>query len=359
MLMVDCDVPNLRKLRAPFKQCFNFYVQVKSLGSAPEAQKIGILMTSVGGKGVEVFYTLSLTDESKYVEVIAAFHQYCQPKKNTVFEWYLFNKIVQSEGRTFDSFLIQLKMQATFCEFGKEKDVIRDRIVLGVNDPTLMELMLRDSALTLKKAEDLCRIYEASKHQTDDIHGSGMPGPSLVVDELSQGWRNNDNPGAAVLKKMREHMATVMLVIPGKVKIYHDSSVTPVIEPQWRVPLKLKHKLKDTLQDLEKRGIIMEGKAPHRLGLKFSSSRKTKSKTEAMYTSNIIEQRFSISMLEDITTELASTTVFTVLDVKQAYCHMKLDEQSSLFTTFHTPFGRFRCNRLCFGISCAPEIFIK
>ncbi|KAJ8868114.1 hypothetical protein PR048_031923 [Dryococelus australis] len=156
--VVDFDVPNQGKLGRTWAQ-------------PRMPKKIGILMTSVREKGVQVFNTLSLIDESTYDE----------PKKNTVYEWYLVSKIRQSEGITFDLFLIELKTQATFCEFGKEKDnLIRDTIVFGVNDPTLTELMLQDSALTLNKAEDLCQIYEASKLQTVDIHESGKPGPSLV-----------------------------------------------------------------------------------------------------------------------------------------------------------------------------------
>ena len=36
---------------------------------------------------------------------------------------------------------------------------------------------------------------------------------------------------------------------------------------------------------------------------------------------------------------------------------MKLTEQSSFYTTFNTPFGRFRWLRMPFGISSAPEIW--
>ena len=44
-------------------------------------------------------------------------------------------------------------------------------------------------------------------------------------------------------------------------------------------------------------------------------------------------------------------------DVKNGFGHAKLDHQSSLYTTFATPFGRYRWKRLLFGISPAPEIF--
>ena len=44
-------------------------------------------------------------------------------------------------------------------------------------------------------------------------------------------------------------------------------------------------------------------------------------------------------------------------DVQNGYWHVELTEESSLFTTFTTPSGRYRWKRLPFGLSSAPEIF--
>ena len=36
---------------------------------------------------------------------------------------------------------------------------------------------------------------------------------------------------------------------------------------------------------------------------------------------------------------------------------MELDEESSMLTTFNTPFGRYRWKRIPFGINSAPEVW--
>ena len=46
---------------------------------------------------------------------------------------------------------------------------------------------------------------------------------------------------------------------------------------------------------------------------------------------------------------------FSVLDTKDGFYHVKLDEPSSFLTTFNTPFGRYRWLRMPQGISSAPE----
>lgn len=57
--------------------------------------------------------------------------------------------------------------------------------------------------------------------------------------------------------------------------------------------------------------------------------------------------------------DLARAKVFTKVDARNGYWHVQLDNESSLLTTFDTPFGQFRCKRLPFGISVASEIFQK
>ena len=49
--------------------------------------------------------------------------------------------------------------------------------------------------------------------------------------------------------------------------------------------------------------------------------------------------------------------MFTVLDAKNGFWHIQLDEPSSFATTFGTPWGRYRWLRLPFGVSPAPEEF--
>ena len=48
--------------------------------------------------------------------------------------------------------------------------------------------------------------------------------------------------------------------------------------------------------------------------------------------------------------------MFTVLDAKDGFLRVKLDEDSSKLT-FHTPFGRYKWLRMPFGICSAPEEF--
>ncbi|CAB4034384.1 Retrovirus-related Pol poly from transposon [Paramuricea clavata] len=64
-----------------------------------------------------------------------------------------------------------------------------------------------------------------------------------------------------------------------------------------------------------------------------------------------------IPTIDDVLPELSNAKVFTKVDCSNVYWQVELDEESSLLTTFNTPFGRFKWQRMPFGISPAGEIF--
>jgi hypothetical protein len=63
--------------------------------------------------------------------------------------------------------------------------------------------------------------------------------------------------------------------------------------------------------------------------------------------------------LDAVTDNYANQEVFTVCDAKSGYWHVPLDHESSLLTTFNTPWGRYRYTRIPFGIKSAGEVFQK
>ena len=61
--------------------------------------------------------------------------------------------------------------------------------------------------------------------------------------------------------------------------------------------------------------------------------------------------------VEEVGSAMPDAKIFSVLDAKNGFLQIELDEPSSYLTAFNTPNGRYRWRRLPFGIKCAPEIF--
>jgi len=70
-------------------------------------------------------------------------------------------------------------------------------------------------------------------------------------------------------------------------------------------------------------------------------------------------EHYRLTVLDDILPELRKAQVFSKVDVKHAFWHVKLDDKSSKLTTMITPYGRYRWNRLPFGLKVSSEIFQK
>ena len=63
--------------------------------------------------------------------------------------------------------------------------------------------------------------------------------------------------------------------------------------------------------------------------------------------------------MEEVAHEFAHSRFFTKLDAHHGYWSIVLDQDSSMLTTFNSPFGRYCFLRLPFGLVCSQDIFQK
>ena len=63
--------------------------------------------------------------------------------------------------------------------------------------------------------------------------------------------------------------------------------------------------------------------------------------------------------VEEVTHEFSHSHFFTKLDAHHGYWSIVLDQDSSLLTSFNSPFGRYSFLRLPFGLVCSQDIFQK
>ena len=71
----------------------------------------------------------------------------------------------------------------------------------------------------------------------------------------------------------------------------------------------------------------------------------------------LMRERYKLPTVEDAIAKFGNCDTFSKFDVKNAFWHCELDEESSFLTTMITPFGRYRWSRLPFGVNVASEIF--
>lgn len=68
-------------------------------------------------------------------------------------------------------------------------------------------------------------------------------------------------------------------------------------------------------------------------------------------------EEYPLPRIEDIFSNLAGGTLFSVIDLAKAYHQMEIEEDSRKYVTLNTQKGLYQYNRLVFGIKSAPSIW--
>ncbi len=153
-----------------FKSAWANYSIATGLNEKAEAVQVATLLTVVGEEAREVYSTFTweaVGDDQKIAKALEKFELYCQPKKNIPFERYKFNKRAQDAGESYDQYRTALRKISKDCELGTitSDEILRDRLVFGIRDMKVRERLLRESALTLSKTDEICRAAESTTQQ--------------------------------------------------------------------------------------------------------------------------------------------------------------------------------------------------
>ena len=150
--------------------------------------------------------------------------------------------------------------------------------------------------------------------------------------------------------------------LPGEYSITLDETVQPVVHAPRRVPAPKREAVKQELDKLVADGIIAPVTEPTDWVSSVLAVPKKNGTVRICLDPKdlnkaIKRSHYPLPTIEDMSTQLNNAKVFSVLDAKCGFWQVKLEEKSSHFTTFNTPFGRFRWLRMPFGINSAPEVF--
>ena len=172
--VLEIHEPTVSERWKEWKERFQHYLVAAKLKNEEDEVKVSTLLTLIGADAHRIYTTFTWTapdDKQKLDEVLKKFDEYCNPRKNTIFERFRFNSRQQQGGESLDQFVSSLRQLAANCDFENvtPDQLLCDRIVFGIADAKVRERLLRESDLTLTKCLDICRACEVSSVQMREV----------------------------------------------------------------------------------------------------------------------------------------------------------------------------------------------
>jgi hypothetical protein len=141
----------------------------------PGKQK-AVLLTVCGPELYQLVRSLTYpgkpTDHT-YADLIVLVTTHLNPKPNIIVERYKFNMRVRKSGESVSAFVGELWSLSRNCEYNESvNDMIRDRLVVGINDIGIQKKLLGEGTLTLKKAMSIAVGMETASREAATMSGA-------------------------------------------------------------------------------------------------------------------------------------------------------------------------------------------
>ena len=176
-----------------FKQSWQLYEIASGIREKPEEVRVATLLSVIGSDALQIYnaFVWYQGEEMTEANVLIKFEQYFKPKKNISYERYLFMSRKQKKDENIEDFTISLRNSVKNCDYGPLTDsLVRDAIIMGVNNKKIQECLLRENDPSLDKCIDIVRAAERAKQhvmhmQMPPDYSNNNECETMEVDKLS------------------------------------------------------------------------------------------------------------------------------------------------------------------------------
>ena len=125
--------------------------------------------------------------DKSYDELVAALKKHFNPTPSEMVQRSKFHSRVRRPGETIAAFVADLRSLAEFCNFGSSlDDMLRDRIVCGVNNRKIQQTLLSEKTLTLKKALEVAQGWETAAKNAKVLSQGEASAESLTSEAVNR-----------------------------------------------------------------------------------------------------------------------------------------------------------------------------
>ena len=138
-------------------------------------KKRSIFLSVIGAKTYKLLRGLirpEVPSKLSYRELTEVIKDHYVPKPSVIVQRYKFNTRVRANDESISTFMAELRALSEHCEFGASLDeMLRDRLVCGVNDDRIQRRLLAEPTLDLKRALEIAHGMETAAKDVRDLKG--------------------------------------------------------------------------------------------------------------------------------------------------------------------------------------------
>ena len=108
--------------------------------------------------------------EKTYNELVEIVTKHYNPTPSVTIQRYKFNSRKRGKDESISDYVAALSKLSEFCLFGERlNDILRDRLILGVNHKKLQHRLLSEPDVTFAKSLQIARTMEAAEKNTQQL----------------------------------------------------------------------------------------------------------------------------------------------------------------------------------------------
>ena len=158
-----------------YSERLDFYFAANDIKDADK--KKAVFLSACGANTYKLLRNLvtpNKPNDKTFDELIEVLRKHYSPKPNIIVCRFRFNTSVRNKGESVASYVARLQQLSEHCTFGTElNDMLRDRLVCGINHVPIQKRLFAESNLTFKKAFEIAQAMESAEKNAEDLQREG------------------------------------------------------------------------------------------------------------------------------------------------------------------------------------------
>ena len=111
---------------------------------------------------VEEFSFTQKPTEKTYEELVAVMKAHHCPNPSVIVQRFRFHNRFRHPGESISAYIAELRALSEYCNFTELEDMLRDRLVCGMNDEAIQRKLLAEPELTYARATEIAISMETA-----------------------------------------------------------------------------------------------------------------------------------------------------------------------------------------------------